>query len=564
MSGPQTPHAEYLHASKYRATGESFEEGMNRVASPLTDNRAEFLAFREPLLGMRFLPGGRIQAAVGSPKQVTPYNCFVSGEIHDSFIDGHGSIMKRATQAAQTMRLGGGIGYDFSSLRPRGATIKKLGSVSSGPVAFMGIFDAICKCIASSGHRRGAQMGILRVDHPDIEEFIHAKQNDDRLTGFNLSIGVTDEFMIAVRDDQPFRLRWKNEVYATVNARALWEKIMRSTWDWAEPGVIFVDRINDLNNLWYCELIAATNPCGEQPLPPYGACLLGSFNLVKYLRFEDDGWNFDWDLFRKDIPLAVRAMDRVIDVATYPMYEQEQEAHNKRRMGLGVTGLANAGETLGHPYGSDGFLNFEMGVFMCLRDEAYRASALLAQERGSFPLFDRDKYLTGKFISTLPEDIRQLIMAHGIRNSHLLSVAPTGTISLTADNVSSGIEPVFSTRVRRTVQTFEGPQEFVLEDYAHAAHGVEPRAAETVTAMEHLRVLALAQQYVDSSVSKTCTVSDDMEWEDFKQLYSTAWELGCKGLTTFNPSGKRMGIIKKEEEESSCRIDSITGRKECD
>lgn len=569
-NGPKTPFAQFLHAEKYRAKGESFDEAMNRIAGGLTEGKDEFHILREILLSMRYMAAGRIQAAVGSPKWVAAHNCFLSGTIHDSFIDGHGSIMKRATQAAATMRLGGGIGYDFSSLRPRGATIKKLGSVSSGPVAFMGIFDAICKCIASSGHRRGAQMGVLRVDHPDIEEFIHAKQNSSELTGFNISIGVTDEFMIAVRDDLDFDLRWKGETYSSVNARALWDKIMRSTWDWAEPGVLFIDRINEMNNLWYCETIAATNPCGEQPLPPYGACLLGSFNLTKYIIPETtvsggQDHTFDFDQLIKDIPIVVAAMDRVIDVANYPLFEQEQESHNKRRMGLGVTGLANAAETLGMPYGSDEFLLFEEKVLSTLTNECYRASAMLAKKSGSFPLFDTEKYLSGKFIKTLPDDIRELIRTHGIRNSHLTSIAPTGTISLCADNVSSGIEPVFSKELRRIVQTFDGPTEQDVKDYAYAEYGTEPKDASQVTAMEHLRVLALAQRFMDSAVSKTCNVPEDMPWADFKQLYQTAWEMGCKGITTFNAGGKRMGILKKTEEEpTSCEFDPQTGRKNCE
>tara|TARA_R110002167_G_C12707228_1_gene655155 strand:- start:42955 stop:44685 length:1731 start_codon:yes stop_codon:yes gene_type:complete len=576
MSGPQTPFAQYLHAEKYRAPGESFHEAMNRIAGALTTERPNFLLLRSILEDMRFMPGGRIQAAVGAPKRVTPYNCFVSGTINDSFIEGHGSIMSRATEAAATMRMGGGIGYDFSELRPRGAPIKKLGSVSSGPIEFMNIYDAICKCIASSGHRRGAQMGVLRVDHPDIEEFIHCKQNSDKLTGFNISIGITDAFMMAVRDDLDFDLRWGGEVYSTVSARALWDKIMRSTWDWAEPGVLFIDRINNANNLYYCERIAATNPCGEQPLPPYGACLLGSFNLVKYLRWVGDndhatgdndiGWVFDWAQFREDIPTVVRAMDKVIDIAVYPMYEQEQEAHNKRRMGLGVTALANAGETLGFAYGSEEFLGFEEKVLAVLRDESYRASAHLAQERGPFPLFDRDLYLAGEFVKGLPDDIRTLIMAGGIRNSHLTSIAPTGTISLAADNVSSGVEPVFSKSVRRTVQTFEGPTEQVVEDYAYAHMQVEPVEANDVTAEQHLAVLAMAQRYMDSAVSKTCNVPSDMPWSDFKNLYMRAWELGCKGITTFNAGGKRMGILKAEETDEglSCEMDPVTGRSSCE
>mgnify|MGYP003641392332 CR=1 FL=1 len=564
-SGPQTPFSEYLHATKYRAQHESFHEAMNRIAGALTDDRDHFLILREILEAMRFMPGGRIQAAVGAPKKVTPYNCFVSGTIEDSFLEGHGSIMARATEAAATMRMGGGIGYDFSTLRPRGAPIKKLGSSSSGPVAFMDIYNAVCKCIASSGHRRGAQMGVLRVDHPDIEEFIHVKQEEGVLEGFNLSIGITDEFMRAVRDDLPFQLRWGGEVFSEVDARALWDKIMRSTWDWAEPGVLFIDRINEMNNLYYCELIAATNPCGEQPLPPYGACLLGSFNLVQYLFMTDSGWMFNWEQFRKDIPMAVRALDRVIEVATYPLFEQEQEAKNKRRMGLGVTALANAGETLGLPYGSPEFLLFEERVLTTLRDESYHASALLAAELGSFPLYDKEKYLAGKFIKTLPKWLRDVIAKNGIRNSHLGSIAPTGTISLAADNVSSGIESVFSRSAIRTVQTFEGSGEHLIEDYAYATHGTIPVEAHEVTAEQHLLVLAKAQSLVDSAVSKTCNVPSDMPWTEFKSLYFRAWEMGCKGITTFQDGGKRKGILKKADTEGmACRLDPITGRKECE
>tara|TARA_R110000764_G_scaffold36736_2_gene81990 strand:+ start:22520 stop:24232 length:1713 start_codon:yes stop_codon:yes gene_type:complete len=569
MNGPTTPFAQYLHAEKYRAPGESFDEAMNRIAAALTDGtREQFQELRSILLDQRFMPAGRIQAAVGAPKKVTPYNCFVSGTIADSFVDGKGSIMARATEAASTMRMGGGIGYDFSTLRPRGAKIRKLGSSSSGPISFMSIFDSICKCIASSGHRRGAQMGVLRVDHPDIEEFIHVKQNSDKLTGFNISIGVTDTFMNAVRQGQMFELKWKGEVYSEIDAAALWEKIMRSTWDYAEPGVLFIDAINDQNNLRYCETIAATNPCGEQPLPPYGACLLGSFNLTKYIiphEFDQSPgmFEFDWLQFKQDIRPVVRAMDKVIDIATYPLFEQEQEAHNKRRMGLGITGLANAGEALGHPYGSEGFLRFQENVLKSLLEVSYLSSSYLAEELGSFPAFDAAKFLDGPFAQRLPDTIRDCIATHGMRNSHLVSIAPTGTISLCADNVSSGIEPVFSKRLTRTVQTEDGPLEVELVDYGLATWGVEPTECADVTAEEHLAVLLAAQRYTDSSVSKTCNVNPDMPWTEFKAIYMNAWLGGAKGCTTFNPGGKRMGILKAEPEEGSCEIDPTTGRSDC-
>jgi len=602
MYGPQVPYSQELHAQKYRGEGESFREAMNRIAAALKDDDRHFADFRDALLNMRFLPAGRIQSAMGSTRQVTPYNCFVSGTINDSFVDGAGSIMERATEAAATMRMGGGIGYDFSTLRPRGDLIRKLHSHSSGPISFMHIFDSICKCIASSGHRRGAQMGVMRVDHPDIEEFIRAKQPGKdvqplwdlvaelpdgpeksrliqslqstlKLTGFNISVAVTDKFMECVQTGKPFPLTFEGRVYREVDARALWEQIMRGTWDWAEPGVLFIDTINRMNNLWYCETIAATNPCGEQPLPPYGACLLGSFNLVKYIYKDGSGrYAFDWDQYREDIPHVVRAMDNVVDRAIYPLPQQKEEAKNKRRMGLGITGLANAGEALGYEYGSPEFLAFEAKVLDTLRDEAYLASAHIAKVKGSFPLFDKDKYLQGQFIKTLREDVRDAIAKYGIRNSHLTSIAPTGTISLCADNVSSGIEPVFAYSFDRTVQEFDGPRVETVHDYGARVFGVRGKTASRVTVEEHVAVLTTAARRVDSAVSKTCNVPSDISWEDFKNVYVRAWEGGAKGCTTFRLGGKRSGVLvakddgseAAEEPASQCRIDPVTGRRECE
>lgn len=564
--GPQTAAAELIHAEKYRGPGESFEEAMNRIAAALTDS-ASYRPTREILLSQRFLPAGRIQTAIGSTRVTTPYNCYVSGTIEDSLSEGEGSIVKRLAQAARTMQLGGGIGYNFGTLRPRGADIRKLQSRSTGAVSWIEPFNALGLCISSAGHRRGAQMGVLPIWHPDVEEFIRAKQNQDRLTGFNLSLAVTDEFMHAVEDDAGFDLRWNGTVYRTIRARDLFEMVMRSTWDWAEPGVLFIDRINAGNNLWYCEQIAATNPCGEQPLPPFGACLLGSFNLTRYIVDAGKDWTFDLEQFIADIPLVVAMMDRVIDVAVYPLYEQEKEAKAKRRMGLGVTGLANAGEALGYAYGTAPFIAWTQEVMRVLRDEAYRASARLAESRGAFPLYDEDQYLAGEFVRTLPEDVQDLIRQFGIRNSHLTSIAPTGTISLTADNVSSGIEPVYQVQVQRTINTLDGPQEFLLEDYGARVFDVrEPRTTEQVTAREHVDVLAAVTPFVDSATSKTCNVSPDMPWADFKELYMDAWRRGCKGCTTFNPGGKRFGIIRAPvpKEGAACGLDPTTGKGTCE
>lgn len=576
--GPQTRVGDYFDAMKYRGEGEDFREKVNRVASALKDDDDHFHAFREIMGDMRFMPAGRIQSAMGAARATTPYNCYVSGTILDSFVHGDGNIMQRASEAAATMRMGGGIGYDFSTLRPKGALIRKLQSHSSGPIAFMDIFNAVCKCVASSGHRRGAQMGVLRVDHPDIEEFIHAKQNTTALTGFNLSIAVTDEFMAAVKVGASFDLKWGGEVYKTVDARALWETIMRSTWDWAEPGVLFIDTINRMNNLGYCETIAATNPCGEQPLPPFGACLLGSFNLAKYIKPKTvralgvPAWEFNWERLALDIAPVVRAMDNVVDRARYPLPEQEHEAKSKRRMGLGVTGLANAAEALGFSYGSPAFLEFQEEVLKLIAVESYRASALLAHEKGSFPLFNKEEYLRSEFVQKLPLDVQEMIRELGIRNSHLTSIAPTGTISLCADNVSSGIEPVFDYITERPVNTPNGVEMVTVEDYGVANFGVKGRRASEVTAQEHVAVLASAQKWVDSSVSKTCNMDGSMSWEDFKGLYMTAWESGAKGCTTFNIDGKRMALLTgkstpKEDDgpmvETSCQIDPETGRREC-
>lgn len=566
--GPTIPISQEIHALKYRLDNESFEECIYRIANALKDGDDHFYALKDILMDMRFLPAGRVQCAMGSPRATTAYNCFVSGLVEDSM----DSIMDRAKEAAETMRRGGGIGYDFSRLRPRGDLIKSLDSKASGPISFMSIFDAVCQTIASAGHRRGAQMGVLRVDHPDIEDFIRAKHNNDKLTGFNISIGITDKFMECLKTGEKFPLEWEGRVYRYIDPKPLWDQIMRSTWDWAEPGVLFIDRINEMNNLWYCETIEATNPCGEQPLPPYGACLLGSFNIVKYISMGPHGQpSFNISQLIADIPHVARAMDNVIDRTIYPLPAQEREAKAKRRMGLGVTGMANALEVLGMPYGSPEYLKTQGLILQVIRDELYAASAHLAAEKGSFPLFDKELYLQGNFIKELPEDVRALIAEHGIRNSHLTSIAPTGTISLTADNVSSGIEPPYLLFYDRTIQTFNGPKVERVEDYAFRRWKHEGRTANEIKAADHVLVLANAQQYVDSAVSKTCNVGDDVTFEEFKTLYENGWALGCKGLTTFRASGKRFGILnapaeqeKEEAKAEACTFDPATGIRTCE
>jgi len=520
-------------------------------------------------------------------------------------VDGHGSIMGRLHEAAATMRMGGGIGYDFSTLRPFKDIIRTQQTYASGPVSFMSIYDATCRTIASAGQRRGAQMAVLRVDHPDIEAYINAKhptpeskvlwelveQIEDRnmrqrahkalqatlpLTAFNTSIAITDEFMECLASGKPFPLKFGGVKYRDVDASALWDMIMRSTWDWAEPGVLFIDTINRMNNLRYCETIAATNPCGEQPLPPYGACLLGSINLVKYLVKQGARYVFDWDRFAADIPTIIRAMDNVIDLARYPTYEQKKEAKAKRRMGIGVTGLANCIEALapGNTYGSGDFLFWEDAILKRLTREAYLASIALAKEKGSFQLFDRSKYLESEFVKTLDEDVQLGIKQFGIRNSHLTSIAPTGTISLTADNVSSGLEPVFAYKFNRQINAKDGLKTESVEDYGVRVLGVQGKVADNVTINDHLGVLTTAQKNIDSAVSKTCNIGDDVTWEQFKQLYQDAHAGGAKGCTTFRENGKRLGIFTVKEDDAqsnasdlvaaACRVDEITGRRECE
>ncbi len=569
--GPSVPLSQEIDSMKYRQEGESFHDKVLRLADSMSDNDEHKYELEEIFGNLKFLPAGRVQNAMGSRRITTAYNCFVSGEVKDSM----DSIMTMAAEAAETMRRGGGIGYDFSKLRPRGDIIKSLSSNSSGPISFMGIFDAVCQTIASSGHRRGAQMGVLRVDHPDIYDFISAKRNSDKLTGFNISVGITDAFMHALlSEDKSFDLTFEGKVYKTIDAGHLWNEIMQSTWDWAEPGVLFIDKINDMNNLWYCETISATNPCGEQPLPYYGACLLGSFNLTRYV--SDN--TFDYKQFKEDIPHVVRAMDNVIDRTIYPLKQQSDEAKNKRRMGLGLTGVANAGELLGHQYGSDGFLGWMEGILKILRNGTYAASIELAKEKGPFPLY-REDYTKSNFIKTLPYTIRKELKKHGIRNSHLTSIAPTGTISLVADNVSGGIEPVFSHFYDRTIKTFEGDKVERVKDYAYEK-GVKGKTSSMVSVSEHLEVLALAQHYVDSACSKTCNVGEEVTYEEFKEVYIQAWKKDCKGVTTFRAAGKRFGILNEAVEEEAetkskieeateedgaqaCFIDPQTGQREC-
>src|SRR5665213_3168274 len=471
------------------------------AAAEAPDQRlAQAQAFAQALAGHKFLPAGRILAGAGTGRSVTLFNCFVMGSIEDSM----NGIFSALREAALTLQQGGGIGYDFSTLRPKGAAVAGVGADASGPVSFMEVWDSMCRTIMSAGSRRGAMMATLAVDHPDIEDFITAKRTQGRLSNFNLSVLVSDDFMAAVKVDGDWALKFGGKTWRTLRARALWDTIMRSTYDHAEPGVIFIDRINSQNNLGYCETIAATNPCGEQPLPPYGACLLGSINLAALVRepFTESA-RLDLDELDRLVGTAVRMMDNAITVSRFPLEAQAQEARAKRRIGLGVTGLADALIFCKVRYGSPRSIALIRTWLAAISHAAYRASVDLASEKGPFPLYDMTPYLARPHIQALPPDIYDAIAAHGIRNALLTSIAPTGTISLFADNVSSGIEPVFALSYNRKVLQPDGSRrEELVSDYAvrtfHSLFGDSAAlpdyfvTAQTLSPSDHLAVQAAA------------------------------------------------------------------------
>jgi len=565
MSRFAAPIAEQIWDMKYRlkdaggkpldATPEDSWRRVARALAAVEDQPAVWEdRFYAALEDFRFLPAGRILAGAGTGRSVTLFNCFVMGTIPDSM----GGIFEMLKEAALTMQQGGGIGYDFSTIRPKGAPVAGVAADASGPLSFMDVWDAMCRTIMSAGSRRGAMMATMRCDHPDIEDFIAAKQDSARLRMFNLSVLVTDPFMEAVKADKPWDLVFGGRVYRTVQARDLWNRIMRATYDYAEPGVIFIDRINAANNLNYCETIAATNPCGEQPLPPYGACLLGSINLARLVQApfsevaEIDPSELD-DLVRT----AVRMMDNTVDASRFPLPQQEAEARAKRRIGLGVTGLADALLMLGLRYGSDeAVAQTEVWMHQIAR-AAYLASVDLAREKGAFPLFEADKFLASGTMQAMDADVRDAVRAHGIRNALLTSIAPTGTISLYAGNVSSGIEPVFAYAYKRKVLQPDGSRtEEEVVDYAvalwRARHGDAPLpdhfvSAQTLAPMDHVRMQAAAQKWVDSSISKTINCPEDIDFEAFKDVYLAAWDLGCKGCTTYRPNAVTGSVLTVSE-----------------
>ncbi len=533
----------------------SLEDTWRRVAGALARVEVEPEAwagrFYAAMADKRFLPAGRIIAGAGTERDVTLFNCFVMGRIPDS-MDG---IFAHLREAALTLQQGGGIGYDFSTLRPKGALVRGVGADASGPVSFMEVWDAMCRTIMSAGYRRGAMMGTLRCDHPDIEAFVEAKAEAGRLTNFNISVLASDAFMQAVAADADWPLVFDGTTYRTVGARALWDRIMRATYETSEPGVIFIDRINQLNPLSYSEEIYATNPCGEQPLPPYGACLLGSINLAQLVvrPFEADA-HLDLALLDETAALAVRALDDAIEISRFPLEAQRAEAQAKRRIGLGVTGLGDALIMLGLTYGSRAAVAATETWMARLQRAAYLASAELASEKGSFPLFDAERYLGTEGAMRLPEEVRAAIAAKGLRNGLLTSVAPTGTISILADNVSSGLEPVFAFEYDRTVLMPDGSRakqavtDSALRRYRALKGDSAPLTPAFVDAQSlepgaHLAMQAAVQTYVDSSVSKTVNLPASIGFEAFKDVYRRAYDLGCKGCTTYRPSPLRGAVL---------------------
>ena len=574
MTRFSAPIAKQIWDMKYRfkeADGtpidKTVEDSWHRIAGALasveTSPETWEPKFFDALSDFKFLPAGRITAGAGTGRSVTLFNCFVMGTIPDSM----GGIFDMLKEAALTMQQGGGIGYDFTTVRPKGAKVKGVAADASGPLSFMDVWDAMCRTIMSAGSRRGAMMATMRCDHPDILDFITAKRDPARLRMFNVSVLVTDAFMAAVKSDEKWDLLFEGEVFQTMKAVDLWDQIMSSTFEFAEPGVIFIDRINKANNLSYCETIAATNPCGEQPLPPYGACLLGSINMARLVSnpFSEGAKLNEADMANL-VATAVRMMDNVVDVSRFPLDEQRREAEAKRRVGLGVTGLADALLMVGLRYGSEeAAVQTEAWMHQIAR-AAYLASVELAKEKGAFPLFDSEGYLASGAMEDMDSDVREAIAQYGIRNALLTSIAPTGTISLYAGNVSSGIEPVFAYAYTRKVLQKDGSRtEEEVIDYAVQMWRDKMGDAElpdyfvnaqTLAPLEHVRMQAAAQKWVDSSISKTINCPEDISFDAFKDVYMAAWDQGCKGCTTYRPNAVTGSVLSvSSESEQAPEID---------
>lgn len=591
----QQPICEKIWDIKYRyrrkkIVDASIQATWRRVAkavakAEILENRSYWEEqFYSVLNDFRFLPGGRILAGAGTQHKVTLFNCFVM-PIEDSLT----KIFESLKAGALTLQEGGGVGYDFSTLRPFGFPVEQSGSTASGPISFMKIWNAMCATMQSTGSRRGAMMGLLRCDHPDIEEFIVAKSDPHELRHFNVSVLVTDEFMQAVKNNSDWELvfptkkaepdviyrRWSGShqkvpcrVIKRVNAQALWQRIIQFAYDYAEPGVVFEDTINRQNNLWYCEWISATNPCGEIPLPAYGACNLGAINLTQFVQnpFSEHA-QLDWDNLKKTTTIATRFLDNVIEVSRYPLRAQKEQAHATRRIGLGFTGLADMFIMLGVRYGTPQSLTLAANIMKCISEATWETSIALAKERGVFPLFEANKYLQGEFVKQLPESVRHAIQQYGVRNSHHNTIAPTGTISLLANNISNGLEPVFSSRYQRSVRSPDGELlKFMVEDYVfhywktlHSNADLPPAwvDSQSLHPDDHLRIQAAVQPYIDNSISKTINLPENFPFEKLNAVYTQAYELGLKGCTIFRPNpitGSVLSLPPEDESDKCCQL----------
>ena len=576
MSDFPMPISQQIWDMKYRLKDQNgaflehtVEDTWRRIAVALSKAEANpkkwESIFYDSLTDFKFLPAGRIIAGSGTARNVTLFNCFVMGVIPDSM----SGIFDMLKEAALTMQQGGGIGYDFSTIRPKGSIVKGIAADASGPVSFMDVWDSMCRTIMSAGSRRGAMMATMRCDHPDIEEFIAAKSDSKKLRMFNLSVLVSDAFMEALKKGEDWRLTFNEKIHKVIKAAYLWDKIMRATYNYAEPGVIFIDRINEANNLRYCETITATNPCGEQPLPPYGACLLGSINLARLVEYPfGENAHLDVSQLENLVATAVRMMDNVIEVSQFPLEVQKLEALNKRRIGLGVTGLADALLMVGLRYGSDEAVEKTEEWMKLIARASYKASINLAKEKGAFSLFDPEKLIASGNMKQMDDDIKQAVRKFGIRNALLTSIAPTGTISLYAGNVSSGIEPVFAYSYTRKVLQNDGSHiEEEVVDYAvqmwrdKFGDAQLPDyfvSAQNLTPSDHVKMQAAAQKWVDSSISKTINCPEDISFDDFKEVYMQAYDTGCKGCTTYRPNevtGSVLSVASEEKSKSEKEID---------
>ena len=576
MSDFPMPISQQIWDMKYRLKDQNgaflehtVEDTWRRIAVALSKAEANpkkwESIFYDSLTDFKFLPAGRIIAGSGTARNVTLFNCFVMGVIPDSM----SGIFDMLKEAALTMQQGGGIGYDFSTIRPKGSIVKGIAADASGPVSFMDVWDSMCRTIMSAGSRRGAMMATMRCDHPDIEEFIAAKSDSKKLRMFNLSVLVSDAFMEALKKGEDWRLTFNEKIHKVIKAADLWDKIMRATYNYAEPGVIFIDRINEANNLRYCETITATNPCGEQPLPPYGACLLGSINLARLVEYPfGENAHLDVSQLENLVATAVRMMDNVIEVSQFPLEVQKLEALNKRRIGLGVTGLADALLMVGLRYGSDEAVEKTEEWMKLIARTSYKASINLAKEKGAFSLFDPEKLVASGNMKQMDDDIKQAVRKFGIRNALLTSIAPTGTISLYAGNVSSGIEPVFAYSYTRKVLQNDGSHiEEEVVDYAvqmwrdKFGDAQLPDyfvSAQNLTPSDHVKMQAAAQKWVDSSISKTINCPEDISFDDFKEVYMQAYDTGCKGCTTYRPNevtGSVLSVASEEKSKSEKEID---------